>query len=233
MLFTAGVLTATGVLGLPYWVITVSIIAAACAGYQLGYLIGRRIGPRLFTRPDSRFFFQDNARRARDFVERYGARAIVLARFVPIVRTFAPVVARVGAMQARLFLVCNVLGGVAWVVGLVTLGYFLGGVPFVAAHVEVCVLGVVAVSMLPAAVARLQPCGSRITNLVAGAPVSTLTSPPAVRAIRRAIARPRPEPGPGADVVPGAKMARPDRVRDRGRRRPPRPRPARVSGSDW
>ena len=84
----------------------------------------------------------------------------MLARFVPIVRTFAPVVAGVGAMQARLFLVCNVLGGVAWVVGLVTLGYFLGGVPFVAAHVEVCVLGVVAVSLLPAAVAVLRPAAA-------------------------------------------------------------------------
>lgn len=160
LLFTAGVLTATGVLGLPYWVVALGILVAALLGYQAGYLIGRRIGPRLFTRPDSRFFSQENALRAHDFVERHGAIGIVLARFVPVVRTFAPVVAGVGSMQPRRFLACNLAGGAAWVLALVTLGYFLGGVPFIAGHVEVFVLTVVALSLVPAAVTMLRRRGA-------------------------------------------------------------------------
>jgi membrane protein DedA with SNARE-associated domain len=150
LLFSAGVLTATGVLGLPFWIVGLGVFVAACLGDQVGYLIGRRLGPRVFNRPDSRLFAQENAQRAQAFFDRHGSKAIVLARFVPVVRTFAPVTAGVGAMPYRRFLVYNVAGALAWAVGILSAGYFLGGVPLVAAHVELIVLAAVAVSLAPA-----------------------------------------------------------------------------------
>ncbi|WP_345518626.1 VTT domain-containing protein [Nocardioides conyzicola] len=156
LLFTAGVLTSTGVIGLPFWVMAAGVFVAACAGDQLGYLIGRRAGPRVFNRPGSRLFSQQHAERAQQFFARHGSKAVVLARFVPVVRTFAPVVAGVGRMPYRRFLAFNLLGALGWGVGVLAAGYFLGGVPFVAAHVELIVLGVVAVSLVPAAVAVLR-----------------------------------------------------------------------------
>lgn len=156
LLFTVGVLTSAGVLGLPFWVVAVGVFVAACAGDQVGYLIGRRAGPRVFSRPDSRLLAQEHAERAQDFFARHGSKAVVLARFVPVVRTFAPVVAGVGRMSYRRFLVFNVAGAFAWGVGVLTAGYFLGGVPFVADHVELIVLAVVAASLAPILVAGLR-----------------------------------------------------------------------------
>jgi membrane-associated protein len=118
-------------------------------GDQVGYVFGRRVGPALFKRPDSRIFKQRYVEKANDFFEVHGAKTIVLARFVPIVRTFAPIVAGVGAMRYRTFVVYNVLGGLLWAVGLTTLGYFLGEIDFVKNNIEVAVILVVAVSLLP------------------------------------------------------------------------------------
>jgi membrane-associated protein len=152
LLFTAGVLTSAGALHLPFWLVALGVLIAACAGDQVGYLLGRRLGPRVFNRPDSRLFARANAERAQAFFARHGPKAVVLARFVPVIRTFAPMVAGVGLMPYRRFLVYNVAGALAWGLGLLTAGYFLGGIPFVAAHVELIVLGVVALSLVPAAV---------------------------------------------------------------------------------
>ena len=105
---------------------------AAIAGDQVGYAIGRRAGPHVFNRPDSRFFQQEYVDKAYSYFERYGARTIVLARFVPIVRTFAPVVAGVSRMRYRTFVAYNVVGGVLWGAGVVLLGYFLGRIEFIA-----------------------------------------------------------------------------------------------------
>ena len=107
-------------------VLLVVLFVAAVLGDQTGYLIGRRVGPALFRRPDSRFFKQENVERARVFFDRHGPRAIVLARFVPILRTFAPIVAGIARMPYRTFVTFNVLGGLAWAVGVTTLGYTLG-----------------------------------------------------------------------------------------------------------
>jgi len=156
LLFTVGVLTSAGVLGLPFGVVALGVFVAAVVGDQVGYLIGRRGGPRVFNRPGSRLFSQAHADRAQAFFARHGARAVVLARFVPVVRTFTPVVAGVGRMPYRRFLAYNLLGALAWGVGVLTAGYFLGGVPFVAAHVELILLGVVAVSLVPAVVATVR-----------------------------------------------------------------------------
>ncbi|WP_340537780.1 VTT domain-containing protein [Nocardioides sp. GXZ039] len=153
LLFTAGVLLAANTLQVPFALVAAGVIAAAFLGDQFGYALGRRAGPRLFTRPDSRLFSRKNAERAHDFFVRHGAQSIVLARFVPIVRTFTPPVAGVAAMPYRRFVVFNLLGAVLWGLGILTAGHLLGGVPFIAAHVEVMTLAVVALSLIPAGLA--------------------------------------------------------------------------------
>jgi membrane-associated protein len=132
------------------------VFAAAVVGDQVGYMFGRRVGPALFTRPDSRFFKQDNVAKARSFIDRHGPKTIVLARFVPIVRTFAPIVAGVGAMRYRTFVKFNVMGGLLWGVGVTTLGYFLGEVDVVKDNIEVTIVGIVALSLVPVAIEFLR-----------------------------------------------------------------------------
>ena len=151
LLFTAGLLSASGTLP-DLWVLLLTIPLAAIAGDQVGYVIGRKAGPSVFNRPDSRFFRAEYVERSREFFERYGARTIVIARFVPIVRTLAPVMAGVSRMNYRTFLTYNVIGGVAWGVGVTTLGYFLGQVDFVRANLEPIILGIVALSIVPIAI---------------------------------------------------------------------------------
>ena len=101
MLFTVGMLIATGTLHLPLWLFALCIFICAFAGDQTGYLIGRKTGPAIFKRPDSRFFSQKNVEKAHEFFEKYGGRAVILARFVPVVRTFVPVIAGVAQMSRR------------------------------------------------------------------------------------------------------------------------------------
>ena len=150
LLFTAGLLSAAGTLP-DLWVLLVTIPLAAIAGDQVGYAIGRRAGPTIFSRPDSRLFKQEYVEKAESYFERYGPRTIVVARFVPIVRTFAPVMAGVARMRYGTFVKYNVIGGVAWGVGLTVLGYYLGQVELVAANLEPVLLGIVALSLLPIA----------------------------------------------------------------------------------
>ena len=148
LLFTAGLLINTQD-ALPLWLVLLTVPLAAIAGDQVGYAIGRSAGPRIFNRPDSRFFQQEYVDKAYEYFERYGARTIVIARFVPIVRTFAPVVAGVSRMRYRTFVTYNIVGGILWGAGVVLLGYFLGGIAFVADNVEPIILGIVALSVLP------------------------------------------------------------------------------------
>jgi membrane-associated protein len=157
LLFTTGLLIADGTyLHQPLWLMCLLVSGAAVLGDQFGYLFGRRFGPALFRRPDSRLFKQQNLTRARGFFDRYGARSIVLARFVPIVRTFTPIVAGASGMPYRRFGVFNVCGGVLWACGVTTLGYFLGQVPFVRSNIELILIGIVVVSVLPVAVELLR-----------------------------------------------------------------------------
>ena len=149
LLFTAGLLSATTDLLPPLWVIIPAIVVAAIVGDQVGYVIGSRAGPKIFQRPDSRFFRQEYVDKAYSYFERYGGRTIVLARFVPIVRTFTPVVAGVSQMPYRTFVAYNVVGGTLWGVSVTTIGYFLGQIDFVAAHIEPILIGIVALSVLP------------------------------------------------------------------------------------
>jgi membrane-associated protein len=156
LLFTAGFL-ASGpssvdeALHLPLGWLLVGTFIAAVAGDQVGYVIGRRAGPAIFNRPDSRLFKRENVDKAHAFFERYGAKTIVLARFVPVVRTFAPVVAGVSNMQYRTFVTFNVVGGLLWAIGVTLLGYFLGQVDFIEENLELAILAIVAISVLPIA----------------------------------------------------------------------------------
>ncbi|MCB0828391.1 MAG: VTT domain-containing protein [Solirubrobacterales bacterium] len=148
LLFTAGLLSSGGVLP-DLWVLLVTIPIAAIAGDQTGYWIGRRFGPPLFDRPDSRFFKREYVDQTAAFFEKHGARAIILARFVPIVRAFVPVMAGTSHMHYRSFLVYDIIGGILWGVGVTTLGYFLGQIVFVKNNIEYILLGVVLLSVIP------------------------------------------------------------------------------------
>ncbi|MEU4221265.1 VTT domain-containing protein [Actinoplanes sp. NPDC026623] len=157
LLFTTGLLVADRTyLHQSLWLMCLLVSIAAVAGDQFGYMFGRRFGPALFRRPDARLFKQENLTRAQDFFEKYGARSIVLARFVPIVRTFTPIVAGASGMRYRTFLVYNVVGGTLWGCGVTVLGYFLGQVGFVKDHIELMLIGIVAVSVLPIAIELLR-----------------------------------------------------------------------------
>ena len=124
LLFTAGLLASQGVLTLP--VILVGCFLAAVAGDQVGYMFGAKVGPALFKRPDSRLFRQSHVEKAHKYFEKQGPKTVVLARFIPLVRTFTPVLAGVARMPYRTFVTFNVIGGFLWAIGVTTLGYVLG-----------------------------------------------------------------------------------------------------------
>lgn len=148
LLITAGLLAAAGTLDI--WLLNVLLIPAAIIGDSVGYAIGYRAGPRLFTKEQSLLFSRRHLLRTREFYERYGGKTIVLARFIPLVRTFAPVVAGIGQMQYRRFLVYNVFGGVLWVVSLSWAGYLLGTlIPDISRYIHIVVVVVIALSMVP------------------------------------------------------------------------------------
>ena len=149
LLFTVGLLVANDTIKQPLWVVCLLMAGAAILGNQTGYLIGRQAGPALFNRPDSRLFKQEYVDKTYAFFDRHGPRAIVLARFVPIVRTFITVIAGVGRMNYRTYTVYSFIGGVLWAVGVTVLGYLLGGMAFVSDHIELILIGIVALSLLP------------------------------------------------------------------------------------
>ena len=149
LLVTAGVFAASGDLNLA--VLLAGASACAIAGDQVGYYIGRRAGAALYNRPDSRFFKRKHLERAHAFYEKHGAKTIVIARFVPIVRTFAPAVAGAAEMNYRRFISYNVFGGLFWVLSTVLLGFFLGrAVPDIERHIHIVIAVVIFVSFLPA-----------------------------------------------------------------------------------
>lgn len=167
-------MAAAGATHLPFRLIAAGLFAAAVLGDQVGYLIGRRIGPRVFARNNSRFFAASHATRAQAFFAKHGPKAVVLARFVPVVRTFTPVVAGVAEMSRRKFTAYNAVGGLVWTVGLLAMGYFLGGVPIIAAHIELFAIGVVTLSLIPAAVGLVRHRLGRAHAMPAVAPADLL-----------------------------------------------------------
>jgi membrane-associated protein len=159
LLFLAGFAAAGNLGGLsqPVWLVCLAVTAAAILGAQTGHWIGWKGGPVLFDRPESRLFKPSNVTKAEGVFTRFGpAKAVVLARFVPVVRTFMNPVAGVLEMPPRTFLVWNVVGGVVWGVGITLLGYFLGNVAVIRNHLEVFIVGLVALSFLPIVVEVLR-----------------------------------------------------------------------------
>jgi membrane-associated protein len=156
LLFTAGLLVRNNNLHQPIWLVCALVSLAAVAGNQVGYVIGRKAGPAIFNRPDSRLFKQEYVEKTAAFFDHYGARAIVLARFVPIVRTFITVMAGVGRMDARRYLTYSVIGGTAWAAGVTVLGFWLGQFAFVRNNIEPILILIVLVSVLPMVVEVLR-----------------------------------------------------------------------------
>ncbi len=148
LLFTAGFLASRGIFDLPLLALVCTV--AAITGDSFGYAFGRRVGRRLFQREDSRFFHKRNLARAEAFYEKHGGMALVLARFLPVVRTFVPIVAGVSAMEYRRFLFFNVFGGILWACGLTTAGYLLGNIiPDVDRYLLPIIVLIIVASVVP------------------------------------------------------------------------------------
>ena len=150
MLFTAGLLVATGTIKVNIWGFVALIIAAAIIGNQVGYLIGSKAGPAIFNKPNSRLFKRENVDSAHAFFEKHGGKALILARFVPIIRTFVPVIVGVAQMDKRKFFFFNVVGAVLWGGGVPLLGYLLGDTfPWVRENLDIIFIVIVLVSVIP------------------------------------------------------------------------------------
>ncbi|MBI5126319.1 MAG: VTT domain-containing protein [Candidatus Taylorbacteria bacterium] len=148
LLFTAALFASQGYLNI--WILYVGCLVAAIVGDSVGYSFGKKIGPALFTKEDSLFFNKKHIARAQHFYEVHGKKTIIIARFIPIVRTFAPIVAGIGNMKYRTFLSYNVIGGFIWVTGFLGLGYVLGAtVPGIDKYLHYIVLGIIVLSFIP------------------------------------------------------------------------------------
>jgi membrane-associated protein len=152
LLFTAGLFVATGTIQMPLWLVCVLLTVCAFAGNVCGYWIGAKAGPALFNKPDSRLFRQEYVDKTHEFFDKYGARAIVLARFVPIVRTFITAMAGVGRMDPKRYFVYSAIGGVLWATGVTVLGSFFGQVDFVRKNIDLIAILIVLLSLIPVAV---------------------------------------------------------------------------------
>jgi membrane-associated protein len=155
LVFTAGLACApnNALLGenhLNIWLLNIVLIAAAIIGDSVGYWIGFKAGQALYRREKTLFFRRDHLMATKAFYEKHGGKTIIIARFVPLIRTFAPVVAGIGQMEYRRFLSYNVFGGIGWILSLSLLGYFLGQVPWIAKNLELTIMLIILVSLLPA-----------------------------------------------------------------------------------
>jgi membrane-associated protein len=155
LLVTAGLLASRGLLNV--WLVATLLSLAAIVGQTVGYEIGRAAGPRLFAREDSFFFKRSHLQRAHDFYEKHGGLTVILARFMPIVRTFVPVVAGAARMRSRAFQIYHLIGGLAWVWSMLMIGYLLGHyIPGVEKHIDRVIILVIAVSLAPGLVGVLR-----------------------------------------------------------------------------
>ena len=159
LLFASGVAAGAGLMG--YTEVMGVLLAAGVGGDAVNYLIGRHVGPAIFSR-ENRLIKKDHLLKAHLFYERHGGKAIVLARFIPVVRTFAPFVAGIALMHPRTFFVYNITGCVLWVGGLVSAGYFLGNLPWVRQHFNIIVYVIIVLSLLPLLIEVLRArCGGK------------------------------------------------------------------------
>lgn len=147
LLFAVGALSARNILNI--WLAYFVFLAAAVLGDTVNYWIGHKMGPKVFSQKKSRFFNKEYLDKTEKFYEKYGAKTIILARFIPIIRTFAPFVAGVGKMHYRTFLLYNFIGGIAWVALFVFAGYLFGGIQLIKDNFEYAIIGIVVVSLIP------------------------------------------------------------------------------------
>jgi membrane-associated protein len=156
LLFITGLAATTGLIETPLWLVCVVLVVAAFAGNVCGYYLGRAVGPAIFDKPDSRLFKRENVERTQKFFDKYGNRAIVLGRFVPIVRTFITIMAGVGRMDARRFLLFSGIGALFWAAGVTLLGAVLGQFDVVKNNIEAMLILVVLLSLVPIGIEALQ-----------------------------------------------------------------------------
>lgn len=160
LLVITGLLTFTGVIPINIWWVALAIGFAAFLGGEVGYLIGHKAGPRIFERKETGLFSVENVKRTNAFFERFGGLAVIVARFVPVVRTFAPVAAGVGHMSYRKYSLYNLIGALVWGAGLTFAGYLLGYIPpvadFVTSYIDIILLGAVALTVIPTAIHYVQ-----------------------------------------------------------------------------
>lgn len=156
LLFALGIFIATGQIDVPLWLAVTLLAISAFAGDQTGYWIGRKLGPAVFNKPKSKLFKPENAEAAHNFFERYGSRAVILAHFVPIMRTFIPVSAGIAKLDWRKYTLFNLIGIAAWAVGVTLLGAALGTNDWVKHNIEIVLIGFVVVSFIPIAVEVLR-----------------------------------------------------------------------------
>lgn len=149
LLFTVGLFTATGIIDVPIALTVTLIFIAAFAGDQMGFMIGRKLGPKVFGREKSRFFNPANVERTHEFFEKHGPKAIIIARFLPIFRAFVPAAAGVGKMSYRTFVIYNIIGALLWGVGVTLLGYFLGQIPWVQQYSEIIIIVLILIPGIP------------------------------------------------------------------------------------
>ena len=155
LLFVVGLLIGNGTIDVPLWAACALLFVAALAGNLVGYWVGRRAGPTIFSREDSRIFKRKYIDHTEEFFNRYGAVAIILGRFIAIVRTFITVLAGVGRMDFKRYAVYSAIGALAWAVGLTVLGYLIGNVPAIKDNLEIAIIVIVLVSVLPIVIHRL------------------------------------------------------------------------------
>jgi membrane-associated protein len=156
LLLSAGLLSAQAEAPVDIWTLAPCAAVAAVAGGQLGYLIGWRLGPALFNKEDARFFKKQYLTSSHEFFERHGRRTIVIGHFIGVVRTFTPVIAGASGMRYRVFLTYDVIGATAWGAGLAVVGYHLGGVSFISAHLDLMVVSIATLSIVPVAASALR-----------------------------------------------------------------------------
>ena len=173
LLFVAGLFVATGAIATPLWLVCVLVTVCAFVGNVCGYWIGAKAGPALFNRPNSKLFKKEYVDKTHEFFDKYGARAIVMARFVPIVRTFITAMAGVGRMDGKKYFTYSAIGGILWAAGLTVLGYFLGEISFVEKNIEAMLILIVLLSVVPIIVEVIKARREKKKLTEAGADAAT------------------------------------------------------------
>ncbi|XAS69724.1 VTT domain-containing protein [Micrococcaceae bacterium Sec5.7] len=187
MLFTAGLLVATDTIKFNIWLFAILIIVAAIVGNQAGYLIGSKAGPAIFNKPNSRLFKRENVDNAHAFFEKHGGKALILARFVPIIRTFVPVIVGVAQMDKRKFFLYNAIGAVLWGGGVTLLGYLLGDkVPWVRDNLDIIFILIVLLSVIPIGIEVIRGFAAKRQAAASGTdPVDEFIAEPAAETERK------------------------------------------------